>query len=155
MVNLNRGSCCHGDGRLHPTTMETKVKKLMLRLEVTWHIFVLFCFKKRERSLVFQSVFFLFFFFKARWVVRKIPIRKRWDNEMGQREVCRALHLIFLLVSRMNGDGKGRTDPGWISRIAVRIVYWLFYHKSKRWGLALLPFSGCVSSTPLGQRLGT
>lgn len=44
MVNLNRGSCCHGDGRLHPTTRETKVKKLMLRLEVTWHIFVLFCF---------------------------------------------------------------------------------------------------------------
>lgn len=40
MVNLNRGSCCHGDGRLHPT-METKVKKLMLRAgsHMTWFLF--------------------------------------------------------------------------------------------------------------------
>lgn len=33
MVNLNRGSCCHGDAKLHPVAVATKVKKLMLRQE--------------------------------------------------------------------------------------------------------------------------
>lgn len=42
MVNLNRGSCCHGDAKLHPVAVATKVKKLMLRQEnhMMWSFFV-------------------------------------------------------------------------------------------------------------------
>lgn len=33
MANSGRGSCCHGDAKLHPVAAATKVKKLMLRQE--------------------------------------------------------------------------------------------------------------------------
>lgn len=47
MVNLNRGSCCHGDAKLHPVAVATKVKKLMLRQEnhMMWFFFV----KKKKK----------------------------------------------------------------------------------------------------------
>lgn len=48
MVNLNRGSCCHGDAKLHPVAVATKVKKLMLRQEnhMMWFFFV----KKKKKE---------------------------------------------------------------------------------------------------------
>lgn len=77
----------------------------------------------------------------------------KWDNAK-YAEPSTSFFCLLAVCFCCNADGKGRTDPGWISRIAVRTVYWFFYHRSKHWGLALLPFSDYVSSTP-SDKFGT
>ena len=46
----------------------------------------------------------------------------KWGN-VKYAEPSTSFSCLLAVCFCCNGDGKGRTDPGWISRIAVRIVY--------------------------------
>ena len=46
----------------------------------------------------------------------------KWDNAK-YAEPSTSFFCLLAVCFCCNGDGKESTDPGWISRIAVRIVY--------------------------------